>query len=128
MSLVDDLAHNISLRVPGFAAHWANQRSRGDLRSRPTTICGLFDSLASYLLHAFPDLGSFDSEPLWEWIGWQIESSNEELSNDVVVCFLEAIYDTEIERRCRSKMPSIVQQSIDTIACRRPRKRRWFER
>lgn len=124
MSFTDDVVHNISIRCPGFAEYWTENRHRQSDESGHVTLHGTFSVLSEFMEDHFRSLSDEQHLEFWEWIEWQVTSSDEELSNAAVTCFIENVADTEVETYCTPFMPAVVAEWFDRVMHRVPRKKR----
>ena len=128
MSRVTDVVHNASTRCPGFHDYWELHHQRQADEAGHVTLHGAFCVLADYFDAHCDALSPHQQRDFWEWLHWQFDSADEELSNATATCFLESIAETDVEQQCREFMPAPIQDWIDRMAGRGRRKKRWFER
>lgn len=128
MSRVTDIVHNITIRCPGFAEFWHEERRMHSDQDNHITVHGAFSVLSAFMDQHFKQLTEDQHRDFWEWIEWQTESSDEAISNAAVTCFLENIADTDVETHCRHFMSPGLTKWLDGFMNRGHRKKRWFEK
>jgi hypothetical protein len=128
MSRIDDIVHNISIRTPSLAEYWPHGRQSYTDENGDISVHGVFCVLADYMRDQHVEFTREQLADLWEWIDWQLSSTDETISHAVCSCFLEIVADTDVEESSRQFMSDTAAEYVDQFMGRGRRKKRWFER